>query len=181
MRLLYLTLILSGLLLSPSPAQEVGGWTIGLQQGVYTLISRYGRDNEFTISCNTGTSKDKKTGITVKLNGRGPPPNSAVKFILDDNEIELGTGDDSSLQFGCVYCYNKFLVFLSTFLRSKFMVVQFADDRTSRFPIVGAPKAFLRTIERRSCRTLDTVLSEAFAQEYGDWDFGIANQPGPDG
>lgn len=130
-------------------AEEYGDWTVGFGQGYLEHTVKNGPGNEFDIACDVGATMDHaRTGIIIEIVGKSPPPQSTVRVILDGDEISLFTDDRGTVTTDCRVCAQNFEHVWGKIRKSKTMLVQLADGRSSKFSLNGAKRA----LEPKPCK-----------------------------
>jgi hypothetical protein len=120
--------------LSEAFAQEYGDWDFGIGGGAVDFTLRNGPGNQLSIGCAMSSTDNRHIKvITVTMVDRGPPPNSQVNVILDDNQFKLQTDTDGNIKTDS----DNFIRFWNYLPRASTMLVQLSDGRASKFPTLG--------------------------------------------
>ena len=144
---LFSVLLFSGCIFSSasSAAQRFGDWNSSFSMGVIELSVANGPGNVFVLACNEGADMLEGSSIDVRILNQPPKPNSRVNMIFDGNQHEFFVGNESSIHTNSHVDADNFIALLAKLKKSKTLLVQFSDGRSSNFSLKGAAQALKGT------------------------------------
>jgi hypothetical protein len=121
---------------------DAGGsdWRVGMGMGFQELAVKNGPGNQFTIACNLSADTVDGSSIDISILNKGPKGGSQVKIVFDDEVLEFRADKAGSLKINSHVDADNFRVMLENIRRSRNMLVQFSDNRSSKFSLKGAAK-----------------------------------------
>lgn len=121
------------------PLVPHGHWSTASAQGFTEYKTENGPGNSLTIACDTTFSRHRgeKTAILVSIEGKSPPRNSQVRFIIDGEELAFQADNNGDIGTECHVCSQNFVYFWQKLRLGNSMLVQFGDGRSSSFTTTG--------------------------------------------
>ena len=115
-------------------------WRVGQGMGFLELTVRNGPGNQFTIACNESSDSVDGSSVDISILNKGPKVGSQVKIIFDDDDLEFLADKAGSWKIYSHVDADNFRFMLENIQRSKNMLVQFSDNRASKFSLKGAAR-----------------------------------------
>lgn len=136
------TFVLLLLLSVPAFAEEE--WKAGFGQGTNEYFVDNGPGNRFYIACG-----EENTSIMPTIIGESPPSGTTVSIIIDADEYDMGTDANGYIPTDCHVCGDNFDALWTALRKGHYMLVKFADGRSSKFSLKGASRA----MPKEPCQT----------------------------